>query len=231
MLKKIYDKNELWFSLLFIIIYCETTIPIRGELGDGSVFMLISTLFISILTIAFVKKYKLEDKYGLNRLPKNIKRYLYFAPLIILGTCNFWGGFKQQHEGIALIYALLSMILIGWIEEIIFRGFLLKKKEKRRGLKVAIIISSVTFGIGHILNLVSQPGFETFLQVIYAIAFGFMFVYVFLKTKSLWPCIILHSIIDFTAMLQGDNMNTIVTTIIITIICIIYTLYLKRIKD
>lgn len=123
------------------------------------------------------------------------------------------------------------MILIGWIEEIIFRGFLLKAIEKRRGLKVAIIISSVTFGIGHILNLVSQPGFETFLQVIYAIAFGFMFVYVFLKTKSLWPCIILHSIIDFTAMLQGDNMNTIVTTIIITIICITYTLYLKRIKD
>lgn len=231
MLKKLYDKNELWFSLLFIFLYCVTTIPVRGEVGDGSIWMLVSTLLITILTVVFVKKYKLEDKYGLNKLPKNIKRYLYFIPLVILGTCNFWGGFKPQHEGLSLLYALLSMILIGWIEEIIFRGFLLKAIEKRRGLKLAIIISSMTFGIGHILNLVAQPGFETFLQVIYAIAFGFMFVYVFLKTKSLWPCIILHSVVDFTAMLQGDHMNTIASTIIITAICIFYTLYLKKLKN
>ncbi len=231
MLKKIYDKNELWFSLLLIFLYCVTTIPVRGELGDGSIWMFVATLFITILTVVFIKKYKLEDKYGLNRLPKNIKRYLYFIPLIILATCNFWGGFAPQHKGLALLFALLSMILIGWIEEIIFRGFLFKAIEKRRGLTLAIIISAVTFGMGHILNLVSQPGFETFLQVIYAIAFGFMFVYIFIKTKSLWPCIILHSIIDFTAMLQGDHMNTIIVIIIITAICIFYTLYLRRLKD
>lgn len=231
MLKKLYDKNELLFSLLFIFLYCVTTIPIRGELGDGSIWMLVATFAITILTAIFVKKYKLEEKYGLNTLPKNSKRYLYFIPLIVLGTCNFWGGFDPQHEGLPLVYALLSMIFIGWIEEIIFRGFLLKAIEKRRGLTIAIIISSVTFGIGHILNLVAQPGFETFLQVIYAIAFGFMFVYVFLKTKSLWPCIILHSIIDFTAMLQGDDMNNVVTTIIITVICVFYTIYLRRLND
>ena len=231
MLKKLYDKNELWFALLFIFLYCVTTIPVRGELGDGSIWMLVATLVVTILTVIFIKRYKLEDKYGLNRLPKNIKRYLYFIPLIILATCNFWGGFKAQHEGLSLLYALLSMILIGWIEEIIFRGFLFKAIEKRKGLKVAIIISSVTFGIGHILNLVSQPSFETFLQVIYAIAFGFMFVYVFLKTKSLWPCIILHSVIDFTAMLQGDHMNTIAATIFIIVICTLYTLYLRKLKD
>ena len=116
MLKKLYDKNELWFSLLFIILYCASTIPIRGELGDGSIWMLVATFLITVLTIVFIKKYKLEDKYGLNRLPKNNKRYLYFIPLIILGTCNFWGGFKAQHTGVSLVCALLSMIFIGWIE-------------------------------------------------------------------------------------------------------------------
>ena len=231
MLKKLYDKNELFFALFFIFIYCITTIPIRGELGDGSIWMFIATLFVTILSIIFIKKYKLGDKYGLNTLPKNSKRYLYFIPLIILGTCNFWGGFESHHHGMALVYALLSMILIGWIEEIIFRGFLFKAIEKRRGIKIAIAISAITFGIGHILNLVAQPGFETLLQVIYAIAFGFMFVYIFIKTKSLWPCIILHSIIDFTAMLQGDHMNTIASAIIITIICSLYSIYLRRIKD
>ena len=51
MLKKLYDKNELWFSLFFVILYCATTIPIRGELGDGSIWMIVSTLGISLLIL------------------------------------------------------------------------------------------------------------------------------------------------------------------------------------
>lgn len=44
------------------------------------------------------------------------------------------------------------MINIGFLEEIIFRGILYKSIEKDNK-KLAIIISSVTFGIGHIVNL------------------------------------------------------------------------------
>jgi hypothetical protein len=38
------------------------------------------------------------------------------------------------------------------IEEVIFRGFLFKALQKDK-LSVAIIVSSVTFGFGHIVNL------------------------------------------------------------------------------
>jgi membrane protease YdiL (CAAX protease family) len=38
--------------------------------------------------------------------------------------------------------------------------------------------------------------FTTGLQVIYAALLGFLFGYLFIKTKSLIPCIILHYLID-----------------------------------
>ncbi len=231
MIKKLYEKNELWIALPFIFLYCITNIPIRGELGDDSIWMTIANIIITILATIFIKVYKLEDKYGINKLPQNAKKYLYFIPLIILGTCNFWGGFKLAYNGLSLLYASISMILIGYIEEVLFRGFLFKAVEKNKGIKPAIIISAVTFGIGHILNFVSQTSIETFMQVIYAIAFGFMFVYVFYKSKSLWPCIILHSIIDLTSKYGNHDVNMYVITSVVTIICIIYTLYLKRVEE
>ena len=38
---KIYEKNEVLFTVGWILVYCLATIPIRGELGDESIWMLI----------------------------------------------------------------------------------------------------------------------------------------------------------------------------------------------
>lgn len=64
-MKKLYDKNELWFALFWIILYCAVTIPIRGNLGDESPVMLAALALIAAGIFAFVKKYRLEEKYGL----------------------------------------------------------------------------------------------------------------------------------------------------------------------
>ena len=41
-MKKLYEKNEIWFAVLWIIVYCAATIPIRGDLGDESPLMLLA---------------------------------------------------------------------------------------------------------------------------------------------------------------------------------------------
>ena len=77
------------------------------------------------------------------------------------------------------------MLNIGFLEEIIFRGFLFKMMEKNN-VKTAIIVSSITFGIGHIVNLLNGAELiPTLLQVCYAIAIGYMLVMVFYKSKSI----------------------------------------------
>ena len=49
------------------------------------------------------------------------------------------------------------MLCVGFAEEVIFRGFLFRAMEKDN-VKTAIIGSSVTFGLGHVLNLVNGSG-------------------------------------------------------------------------
>ena len=58
--------------------------------------------------------------------------------------------------------AVFSMILVGFVEEMIFRGFLFRALLGEDKPVVAIIVSAVTFGIGHIVNLFTgQTSLET----------------------------------------------------------------------
>ncbi len=73
------------------------------------------------------------------------------------------------------ILFIMSMVCIGFIEEIIFRGFLFKSMYKNN-IKLAIFVSSITFGMGHIVNLLNgRDLIPTLLQICYATAIGFLF--------------------------------------------------------
>ena len=62
-MRKIYEKNEIGFAVLWILVYCSTTIPIRGNLGDESIWMTIVLFVIAVGATVFVKKNHLEKKY------------------------------------------------------------------------------------------------------------------------------------------------------------------------
>ena len=98
---------------------------------------------------------------------------------------------------------------------------------------VAIIVSALTFGIGHIVNLFAgQASFETVLQIMFAISWGFIFTMAFYKSGSLIPCIIAHAMIDALSLYGADSNfgdgfyigATIATAII-------YCIYLSRLQS
>ena len=104
---------------------------------------------------------------------------------------------------------------------------------EKDSIKAAVIVSSLTFGIGHILNLLNSADLiPTLLQIIYAISTGFMFVIIFIKSKSIMPCIITHSLVNALSVFEVSTFITIyIAPIILTIIPIIYSIYLiKKIK-
>ena len=203
---KLYEKNEILFAVLWIALYCVVLGTIRGNFGDESIAMLIALLVFTAGIIAFVKANHLEEKYGLAGWPDNMKRYLFFIPMWILATGNIWGGFAPSYQGAALVTAVFSMILVGFAEEMIFRGFLFRAMLGKNKTIVAIIVSAVTFGIGHIVNLFTgQSGFETVMQIIFAISWGFILTMVFYKSGSIIPCIIAHSMIDALSLFGADN--------------------------
>ena len=161
-------------------------------------------------------------------------KYLYYIPLIIICSSNLWFGIKLNISIVETIFYVGSMLCVGFLEELIFRGFLFKAMSKD-GIKSAIIVSSVTFGLGHIVNLINGSGarlIPNLCQVCYAIAFGFMFVIIFYKGGSLIPCIVTHSVINSLSVFANKDMRTdainIIISIILSVTAILYALILNK---
>lgn len=193
--------------------------------------MLIGLAAIAAGIFAFVKRYGLEEKYGLVRWQGKAADYLFFIPMFILMTGNLWRGIGMKYSGASQVCAALSMLLIGFVEEMMFRGFLFKVLLKKDPAPVAITISAVTFGIGHIVNLLAgQASLETVGQVLFAIAWGYIFTFVFYKSGSLLVCIFVHGIVDACSMFAANDGSVMewVYAAATIIIAVVYCLYLSK---
>lgn len=230
---KLYQKNELNFAIFWIIIYCLLAVPILGKFGETSIVLFLFLVCFALAISIFISKNDLSKKYGLDHYPENTRRFLYFIPVWILATGNIWGGLGLSYRGFSLVLVVLSMILIAYIEEIIFRGFLFKSLLAKVGAKKSIIIVGISFGLGHIVNLFAgQASLDTLVQIIFAIAWGFILVMIFYKSKSLFPSIIAHGLINAFSKFGIENSTTKWLYIILTIaVAIIYCYYLANLDN
>ena len=126
------------------------------------------------------------------------------------------------------------MLCVGFLEEVIFRGLLFKAIAKDN-IKSAVIISSVTFGIGHIINLFNGSGMDlvnNLCQIVFAVAVGFLLVTIFYRGGSLFPCIIVHSTINTLGTFANDSGLTaelhLLQLAVLIVITVAYTLILTR---
>ena len=152
----------------------------------------------------WLRSNRLQQKYGLCAFRGDAGRYLYFLPLALIASTNLWRGTALSmplHE--TLLY-MLSMLCVGFLEEIIFRGFLFRALMDE-GNRHAIWISGLTFGFGHIVNLLNGAEFlPTMLQICYAAAIGVLFTVLFYRSGSLIPCIITHSVVNALSAISRD---------------------------
>ena len=175
------------------------------------------------------------EKYGLAGWAKNSKAMLWFIPLWILSCLNLFSGIQPDYPVPGLIYAAVSMAFVGFAEELIFRGFLFKAMLKDGNVKAAVIVSSVTFGMGHIINLFTgHELIATLTQVVFAVAMGFVFTLVFYKSGSLLPGILAHSFIDVASVFASNESSQLVNLIVhivVIVVSVAYCLYLgKRVE-
>ena len=192
----LYRKNEILFAILWIVIYVVVCGNLRAG-GDDSPLMTLGLAAITGAALAFVAKNGLAEHYGLTRWTKDQQRLLYLVPLWVIASGNLWGGVAARYQGLGLACAIVSMALVGVIEELVFRGFLFRAMLNGGSATSAIVVSSVTFGIGHIVNLLTGHALlETSLQVVFAVAMGFVFTLVYYKGGSLLPGMLAHSLID-----------------------------------
>ena len=200
---RIYRKSELEFALLWIGIYV-ISMGIADDLSAAAGMAKLVTLPVCIGLIAvmvrFLRRSGLTGAFGLCRGTGTPGDYLWFLPILLLLSVNLWNGIRLDTPLPETVLFVLSMFCVGFLEEILFRGFLFRALL-RDNVKTAILISSLTFGIGHLVNLLSgSPILATLLQIAYASAIGFLFTVIFYRSGSLWPCILAHGAFNALSM-------------------------------
>lgn len=173
----------------------------------NSINALVEIIF-PISVIIFLKEKKLLSYYGINSLKRlELKNLLYFVPMIIISLVNLRFGIYINYSWQLILLISITMLGVGFSEEILFRGFLMKAIMNKNP-KAAILLPSIIFGIIHITNLFSGANIiMTILQVIYATFFALMCSMFFYKTNNLIPCMICHSITNITDVFLPNNLS------------------------
>lgn len=232
-MKGLYHKNLLGFSLIWIGVYVvgfSLADGISQSLGTEKLVTLPFALLAAGILVAFLLRNGLSAQLGLCRCKLTGRQSFYYLPLVLMASVNLWGGVKGNLSPVETVLSILTMLLVGFLEELIFRGFLFTALRKDN-LKVAVIVSSVTFGVGHIVNLLNgAPVGETLLQIVYATAAGFLFTVIFLRGGSLWPCILAHSAVNSLSVIAGPQGPAleIVAAAALTVVSLVYGIWILK---
>jgi membrane protease YdiL (CAAX protease family) len=91
-----------------------------------------------------------------------------------------------------ILLMLIGLVVIpAFVEEFLFRGVILSNLLPY-GKGTAILGSALLFGLMH----------RNVEQLLYATAAGAVLGWIFVQTRSLWPCIMMHFLNNFRSVLQ-----------------------------
>lgn len=209
-MKKLYEKSQLGFALMWIGLYVgvmNIALQFCGgfdSLADKTIPQLLVPVIcifaLAVTATVWIIHSGLSAQFGLCKAKKHPKFFLWFVPLALMSCINLKNGLSLPAPLEICILMAVNLAIGGYVEEIIFRGFLFRAMEKDN-LTSAIVISAVTFGAGHIVNLANTADvIGVLLQVCYAIVIGFLYTVIVYKGGSLLPCIASHVFVNFTSV-------------------------------
>ncbi|MCY1671381.1 type II CAAX endopeptidase family protein [Novosphingobium sp. SL115] len=176
----------------------------RFGVGDG-VINFLGGLVVALLAIAIYLacrrwiERRANDEMPAAVLPRELPLGLLIgAGLFTLMTSivAVMGGISITGiNGMGAIWAMLAMaVTSGTIEEILFRGVLLRHIESMLGTWAALFITSALFGLAHLAN----PGASLFAAFAIAMEAGILLGAAYLWQRRLWVPIGIHAAWNFT---------------------------------
>jgi len=232
------DHSELTLALVWIAIYI-VAMSLADEMSARIGIEKIITAPVAILLVLgiyiTVKKQRKEHYLGLNSLQMDKKQKgLLLVIFGVVASVNLWHGIQINFTLVEMFLIVTAMLCVAFLEELIFRGLLFRALLKNSSVFGAILIASITFGLGHIVNLLNGAEFlPTLLQLIYASCAGLMFTMFVYKTNCLWPCMVCHGVVNSLSIFAQENLAMsymLVDCVLTSIICLAYSIYLWRWK-
>lgn len=199
-----------------------------GNIAAGVFYLLFACLFLKFFS---EKALKLElTELGMPRFGIRIKWLvtglilpisLILIYLIFPGDFSFPGMDVTQALETVCAGVFFTGLAAGFVEEMVFRGFIMHLLDKKAGRKIAVIVPSILFGAVHVIGMDFKP--VSILQVLAAGTFvGIMFSLITLEQDSVWDSAVVHALWNicllggFISIGESEDVYSIVTYVLKT---------------
>lgn len=217
-MKKSFSEKHPYTSVILIGLLC-TFMTALGMVVpqimglDTYDQIVVTTIFLIIsiaigLFIMIKSRFTISD-YGFRKSKKDTYyKVWWYIPLLAIEIFPIAiAGFSSEVTVPQYIILLFFTVAVGFNEEIYFRGLALKVMEEK-GIKKAIIWSSIVFGVLHLANgFNGKSTLYLVLQMFFAFLVGFVLSEIVSISKSLWVVIIWHAAHDYISSITGDTLD------------------------
>lgn len=205
-------RRHIIFTIV-CIAYIAITSIIGTHLVGGDLYGYASSLSIALtflqelglaaMIVYYIRRYASWSQVGYGRT--NWRRMLWNLPLLLpmlIYAGHFIGLFRAANPGANVLFAFIVVgaidVLVGFSEDTLYRGILLRGEMKFRNVFLAMLISAVVFSLFHLTNLAFSPAHAVMSQMYSALITGLCFAPLALLVGNLMPLVLWHFLWDFS---------------------------------
>jgi len=192
--------NKWWVpvvSLIFIVTLTFTVASLVQLTGLALLLLFCVTLSVHELAVTAVRyprnplwfRYSRLGFTGMTLTHSALAAGFAVAGLVLIALLAFvLGGVFELSSSVGISPYSLGILIVGSVlEEVAFRGTLLESLQQRFGIRTAVLMTSVLFGLAHAAN----PGVN--LAAVFNVTLaGIVFALFIVHSNSLWPAISFH---------------------------------------
>ncbi len=173
--------------------------------GSEMVYVIIwAEIVLSIIAIFTVVKFSSWKEIGFGKM--RLRHLFWLVPgvsIALLLLSYVYGAISingiNSSQLTLLIFVGITTLLVGFSEEVMFRGIVLRGALTKKGIYVSILISAIAFSLLHSVNILGgETTGEVIGQMVLTFIWGLFIAPVALKLRSLIPIIIFHFLWDFS---------------------------------
>lgn len=176
---------------------------------------LTADILITIFCIIIIFGLGLAGTAGFRRTGF-LKGLLYGIPFMIIGVgaaiIGNLGIDMNQLKPLpasTMIMFTINMLFVGVNEEVSMRALILnnlisKYGEEKKGICQSILISSLIFGMIHLVNIFFMSPVTVIVQAVNAASAGVLFATIYILSRNIWSCILVHAFVDWISLFIGQ---------------------------
>jgi len=173
---------------------------------DTLLYGLMATFFLSLIRPLLYESRYYSISYGFNHLKEALKTIpKIYLSIFILNTLIllFTGqttsanqaGLNEFFMYNPIFFVLSSCILAPVVEEIVFRGVLFRQLRPY-GYSVAILVSSLSFGLAHVFQSLLAGNWLDGIYIITYSVIGYLIGKNYERSGSIFPCFLIHFLVN-----------------------------------